>query len=273
MGIKFQILGSSSSGNCALLTTDENKILIDAGFSGRKLETLLQQAGESLSSIDAVFLTHEHTDHCKGLNGLSKFPHINVYANEDTAACVQKKLSRPISWQIFETGQTFFSSGMEVTTFSIPHDAYDPVGFVFTIGQGMESYRIAWVTDLGYIPQLVREKIRMVDVLVIEANYDPGLLEQNERRPWSVKQRIKSRHGHLANHETYELLQTSEFSNLKQVYLAHLSSECNSVPLVQEMFSSLSNSSGGCPFSIEVVSPQVVNLSPFNWTGAELLVY
>ncbi len=255
-GVTFRILGSSSSGNCALLTTPGCRVLIDIGFPARKLNELLEPTGLRLQNIDAVFITHEHGDHTSGLASLLRHPTVQVYANRETARAVQTRLRFRPSWQFFETGSTFSFRDIEVSSFSIPHDASDPVGFLFSIANSATAdarHRIAWCTDLGYVPELVRERIRRADVLVLESNYDPDMLDRDHRRPWSLKQRIKSRHGHLSNHAAHELLRTTENAAWRRVYLAHLSRECNDVQLVRDTFAALGKN--GHQYAIEVVDP------------------
>lgn len=231
MGLRFKILGSGSAGNSALLDTGETRVLVDAGFSAKRLGELLAGAGESLARVDAIFLTHEHGDHAAALSGLARHPQIKVFANRLTAQTLQAKLKHRIDWQVFETGATFRFRDLEVSSFSVPHDAQDPVGFVLAHGHGdLLSPRrsVAWVTDLGHAPGHVRERIRDADVLVVEANYCPKLLEADTKRPWSVKQRINSRHGHLSNEAVVELLSSIAQPRWRQVFLAHLSRDCNS---------------------------------------------
>jgi phosphoribosyl 1,2-cyclic phosphodiesterase len=261
-GVTFCILGSSSSGNCSVLATPGCRVLIDAGFPPRRLEELLVPHGLNLGAIDAIFLTHEHSDHAGGLSGLARYPHIQVFANRETARAVQERLRFRPSWQFFETGTTFTFRDLEVTSFSLPHDALDPVGYVFAVGDGTEASprrRVAWCTDLGHVTELVRERIRGVDVLVLESNYDPELLERDSRRPWALKQRIRSRHGHLSNAAAHELLRTTEGASWRRVFLAHLSRECNDVALVRETFAGLGEN--GRRFSVEVVDPTACAMS------------
>lgn len=257
MSAIFQILGSSSSGNCALLKTEQSKILIDVGFSAKKIGELLAPLGESLDDIDAVFLTHEHGDHAQGIRGLAKRDKLPIYANRDTADAVQAKLIKKPNWQIFQTGSTFKFRDIIVHSIAIPHDAYDPVGYTFHWGQAGDLFNpprsLAWITDLGYVPAHVREHIKTVDTLVIEANYDEELLEQDEKRPWSTKQRIRGRHGHLSNDAAYEvLLSLNGDSSLQEIYLAHLSKDCNSVAHVQTKFAALHCEKS---FKINIVDP------------------
>jgi phosphoribosyl 1,2-cyclic phosphodiesterase len=261
MRVDFQILGSSSLGNCALLRTGQTKILIDAGFSGKRINEMLESIGESADQIQAVFLTHEHNDHAQGIRGLSRRADLPVFANRDTADAVQSKLSKRVNWQVFETGTTFHFRDLEIRSVALPHDAYDPVGYVFRWGEseGSPQRSLAWITDLGYVPAHVQEHMRSVETLVIEANYDEDLLEKDSKRPWSIKQRIRGRHGHLSNNATFEALEgMNGSSQLKEVYLAHLSKDCNSIDCVTERFASLNKNDH---FAIHIIDPKAPAVS------------
>jgi phosphoribosyl 1,2-cyclic phosphodiesterase len=232
MAMRLCILGSGSSGNSALLVTAGARVLVDAGFSARRLEQLLAAVGESLARIDAVFLTHEHGDHASGIEGLKKYPHIRIFANAPTARAVQAALPHRPAWQIFETGAGFQFRDLEVRSFSVPHDAHDPVGFRFTSGHEGDLIAprrsLAWLTDLGHAPAHLHEHLRECDVIVVEANHCPQLLEADSRRPWATKQRISGRHGHLSNEGVRELLAAVASPRWRRVYLTHLSRDCNS---------------------------------------------
>ena len=259
MSTDFQILGSSSNGNCSLLRTGNSKILIDAGFSGKRIGLMLEAIGESLDSIDAVFLTHEHSDHSQGIRGLAKRADLPVFANRDTADAIQGKLVKKVNWQVFQTGSAFKFRDIDVRSFSVPHDAYDPVGYTFHWGEEGDLFAprrsLAWATDLGYVPEHIKEHIKSVQTLVLEANYDEKLLDGDERRPWSLKQRIRGRHGHLSNDACYEALcGLNGSSAVREVYLAHLSKDCNTVELVQNKFADLSGDAS--TFTIKVIDPQ-----------------
>jgi phosphoribosyl 1,2-cyclic phosphodiesterase len=259
MSIDFQILGSSSNGNCALLRTAGCKVLIDAGFSAKRIGLLLKGIGESLDTIDAVFITHEHGDHAQGIRGLARRADLPIYANRDTADAIQAKLTKRANWQIFQTGTTFRFRDIEIRSFSLPHDAYDPVGFTFHWGEEGDFFTpprsLAWVTDLGYAPAHVIDNIKSVHTLVIEANYDEALLEKDEKRPWSTKQRIRGRHGHLSNDAAFDLLdQIKDSTSLKEVYIAHLSKDCNTTQLVQNKFAAIAEHSTN--LTVYIVDPQ-----------------
>ncbi len=269
VGAEFKILGSSSSGNSALLRTPDFTILIDAGFSGKRLEALLGEEGVSSTDLDGVFITHDHSDHTAGVRGLSSRSSLPFFANRDTAKAIQSGLSRRANWKIFETGLCFEFRGLKVSPFAIPHDAYDPVGFLFEWGGDdlFSPYEsLAWATDLGFGTGLVREKIRRAHTLVIEANYDEGLLDLDPRRPWALKQRIKGRHGHLSNSDALELLTSIEAPAWRNVFLAHLSKDCNEVSRVVETFSSLDRQ--GCKFSVvDPCNGDLVSVSLASGTG------
>lgn len=253
MAMRFKILGSGSAGNCAVLCTDETRVLIDAGFTRRKLHQLLHEAGEHLERIDAVFLTHEHGDHAAGIDGLKAFPHIRVFANAATARAVQSRLRHAVSWQIFETGSRFRFKDLEIESFHVPHDAQEPVGFTFAHGLEADLFSprrsIAWLTDLGHVPLHIRERIRDVDVVVVESNHCPRLLQADMRRPWPTKQRISGRHGHLSNDGVRELLEAVASPRWRHVFLTHLSRDCNSHEAIELSLSGL-RSRLSCQFNI-----------------------
>ncbi len=253
MGLRFQILGTSSSGNCALIESAESRILLDAGFSGRRLEALLRGLGKPIESIDAVFLTHEHSDHTAGLRGLSRHRHLHYFANYATAKVAQDRLSRQLSWKLFESGTSFRYRDLEIDTLKLPHDAMDPVGFIFRSG-GDDLFNprgsLAWMTDLGHVPERLAAKVREVELLVLEANYDEDLLQRDTKRPHSVKQRIQGRHGHLSNRDACAFLQSVHNPRWRKVLLGHLSKDCNSTECVLE---ALGN--GNCPWPVECLDP------------------
>lgn len=240
---RFKILGSGSSGNCAFLQTPDSKILIDAGFSGKRIGEMLEEIGESPENLDAVFITHEHSDHVAGLRGLAKYEKLTFFANEDTARAASRGLKRRPNWKLFSTGSTFTFRDIEVTTFTVPHDGSDPVAFSFSMGGDdlfRPLHRLAWVLDLGYAPALVKEKILAVETLVLEANHDTELLRLDTRRPWSTKQRISGRHGHLSNQAACDILREGLAQAAWQdIFLAHLSHDCNSLRAINETFGGL----------------------------------
>lgn len=228
--VQFTVLGSGSSGNCAYLETDSSRILVDAGLSGRQIELRLNQIGRSLRDIQAIFITHEHIDHICGLPQLTKRHGIPVHCNRLTAEFIRAQIPGFSGWNLFETGSTVHHVDLAIDTFSVPHDAYDPVGFLFRHAEG----NIGFLTDLGYATQMVMERVRSARALVLEANHDLKMLQDDPRRPWAVKQRILSRHGHLSNDAAAEVATKIAGGDLMDIYLGHLSSDCNTPERAQE---------------------------------------
>ena len=254
MAMRFRILGSGSAGNAALLETGNTRVLIDAGFSGRKLRQMLQESGTSFDEISAVFITHEHGDHTAGIDALKKHPNVTVFANAPTSRAVQAKLKHRAAWQIFETGSRFKFRDLEIDTFSVPHDAQEPVGFTFTAGEDGDLFTprrtVALLTDLGHVPHNVRERMREVDVLAIESNHCAQLLQADHRRPWSTKQRISGRHGHLSNEGVREVLEELANPRWQHIYLTHVSKDCNSLDAVETSIGPLRERLSSCAISI-----------------------
>ena len=230
--VRFTVLASGSSGNCAYLETAGVRLLIDAGLSAKQIEVRLAPLGRSLKDIQGVFVTHEHSDHVCGLGVLTRRHGIPIHCNRLTADAIRDGLENEgyDGWRLFETGQTLVVGDLEIETFPVSHDAYDPVGFVFHHGLGS----VGFLTDLGHATQLVVERVRRARALVLEANYDTALLHGDVKRPWPVKQRILSRHGHLSNEAAAELALRIAGEKLEDLFLGHLSADCNRPELAIE---------------------------------------
>jgi phosphoribosyl 1,2-cyclic phosphodiesterase len=233
VGLEVTILGSGSAGNCTLIETERTAILVDAGLSSRQINHRLATIGRSVDDVDAILLTHEHSDHTRGLGMLCKTRPIPVYANRLTAEAVATEEKLKVSWRLFSTGHPFEVEDFTVESFSVPHDAYDPVGFAIHAG----GCAVGVLTDLGHATKLVVERMRAMDVLVLESNHDMKLLQEDAIRPWALKQRIMSRHGHLSNDAAATLAGEVCSDRLRQVFLAHLSRDCNRPELAQRIVS------------------------------------
>lgn len=223
MATRLSILGSGSAGNCAYLETENARILVDAGFSCAQIKSRLGEIGRSPEDIDAILVTHEHGDHIKGLRVLCQKFQIPVFANRLTHECIERHFRSDIACQIFETGHSFEIGDIGIETFSVPHDAQDPVGFVLRTPTTV----VGFLTDLGHVTHAIENRVNEAQVLVLETNYDRQMLEEDTLRPWSVKQRIMSRHGHLSNDEAGELAGRLVSKRLEHLYLCHLSRDCN----------------------------------------------
>lgn len=227
--VKFCVLASGSSGNAAFLSTTHTRILVDAGLSLRDLAKRLASIEESYDRLDAVLITHEHSDHMSGLLRLLrklKFS-IPVYLTRLTAPEIDWEEGEP-RLHCFQAGISFQIGDIFVESFSIPHDARDPVGFCFRA----EGVRIGIVTDLGYIPDSLRFHLRAVDVLMLESNHDVEMLKVGPY-PWSVKQRVMGRRGHLSNDMVCDFVKRDLNPSTQTVVLGHISEHNNHPELVR----------------------------------------
>jgi len=252
VSVKFTILGSGSSGNCAYIETAEARILVDAGFSPLQIRKRLATIGRTPENLSGILITHEHSDHIAGLLGLADKFGIPVFCNRDTQDAtvwalnpkgVRKKKTSPdvpdvaenlkskINWQLFATGAGFEIGDVTIESFSIPHDAQDPVGYLLRTAHG----NIGFATDLGHTTKLVLDRIRFANVLVLESNHDVKMLQDCPRRSWPLKQRILGRHGHLSNEAAAEAAAQIMSAGLRHLYLAHLSRECNKPELAEHV--------------------------------------
>jgi len=284
--VRFTVLASGSKGNCTVVTGGRTRILVDAGLSCRELFRRMRLAGEEPETLDAIVITHEHSDHVNGVAVTARKLGIPVYFTEGThrawmrwlsprkqmtytqwmeqcrklaaerqaeaaaaseegeqdetdlveeaetppeaAGPVAPAAAKDPTWlpavEYFAAGQPFEIGDISVSPFTIPHDAADPVGFVFKA----EGVRMAFATDLGYIPPNVKAQLKGVDLLLLESNHDLEMLRDGPY-PWSVKQRVLSRVGHLSNEAAAEFLENEYDGQAAYVILAHLS-ESNNLP-------------------------------------------
>jgi len=229
--VKFCVLASGSSGNAALLATENTRMLVDAGLSMKELGKRLAAIGEDLEHLDAILITHEHSDHVSGLPVLARNRKIRaaIYMTRLTAPAIDWGETQP-RLEPFQAGASLLIGDIEVQSFSVPHDAVDPVGFTFEA----RGVRIGMVTDLGYIPESVKFHLRRTDLLLLEANHDLDMLKVGPY-PWSVKQRVMSRVGHLSNLCMADYLERDLDGATANLVLGHLS-EQNNHPAIVNMF-------------------------------------
>ncbi len=216
-------LASGSKGNATYISDGDTSVLIDAGLSGIEIQRRLASRDLSPEDLDAIIVTHEHSDHIRGVGILSRRYKLPVYINPKThTACA--RLGRLHEIRSFECGATFNVNNMAVHPFAISHDAEDPAGF--TIGRNGTTIGIA--TDLGIATAMVRQHLKRCGLLILEANHDPTMLETGPY-PWPLKQRIRGRTGHLSNPDSKQLLNELQHDDLRHVILGHLS-EVNNTP-------------------------------------------
>ena len=226
----FFSLSSGSCGNCYYLGNAHYGILVDAGIGPRVIRKRLAMYEIELSSIMAILITHDHFDHIKSAGYLGEKLHIPVYATHEVhrgiANCPMIRNNINGSTRYIEKGQTFRIEDFRITAFNVPHDSNDNAGYFLEFG----GQKLTLATDVGAITDEVAFYIRKANHLVIESNYDEEMLH-NGHYPWQLKQRIASGTGHLSNRQTAEFLANNYSSELRNIWLCHLSGNNNSPEL------------------------------------------
>ena len=228
MAIKFCSLSSGSSGNCQYIETKETKILIDAGFSGKRIEELLGEIGVDPKSLDAILVTHEHIDHSKGVGVLSRRHNIPVYANAKTWESMEKtiKTVKLENTRVFKTNKNIHIKDVLIHPFNLSHDALEPVGYIVF----SDKKKLSFITDTGWVTEGIKQKIKNSHLYFMESNHDVKMLMSGVY-PWSLKQRIISPHGHLSNDDAGSILGQVLRGEKEIVLLAHLSKDNNNPDL------------------------------------------
>ncbi len=226
--IKITPLASGSSGNSYLISNSNTSILIDAGLSGKQISERLNSIGVDPGCLKAILVSHAHTDHIKGVGVLSRKFRLPVFINEKTFQVAQHALGKLHQRETFHTGRAFEFSGFKIHPFSVPHDCADPVGFRISNG----TAKIGIATDLGIVTGLVRNLMTGLNAVVLESNHDPVMLRDGPY-PWELKQRVRSRLGHLSNEQSAELLESIVNDDLKVIILAHMSETNNTQELAE----------------------------------------
>jgi phosphoribosyl 1,2-cyclic phosphodiesterase len=228
MALNFALLGSGSSGNATLVSDGSTHILVDVGLSGRETVRRLAECGLSPQQISAIVVSHEHGDHCRGVAPFAKHLDVPVFMT-DGAYAASGIVIDDRKRQRIETGRAFDVCGVLFTPFAVPHDAADPIALCIE----KNGVKIAVVLDLGYVSNLVVERLKGCDAIVLESNHDVNMLVVGPY-PWSLKQRVKSRLGHLSNDNVAEYLLKEFDGRARHVILAHLS-ERNNIPYLAEL--------------------------------------
>lgn len=230
MGMSFTVLSSGSTGNATVIKNEETALMIDAGLSAKRIEELLKERELSGEDLSGILVTHEHSDHIKGLGAIARKYKLPIYANEKTWAAMSKHVGtlEDIQRVMLETGATREFGSLRVESFAISHDAAEPVGYNFYDGES----KLSVATDLGYVSDKVKEAISDADVMVLEANHDVNMLRMG-RYPWNIKRRILSDIGHLSNEMAGAILSELLTGVTKRTYLAHLSLDHNMMDLAK----------------------------------------
>lgn len=231
-GMRVCVLASSSSGNTTYIETPHHKVLVDAGFSGKKIAALLASIGRDLTDVDSLFITHEHTDHVQGMGVLARrYPHLRIYANEGTFAALPKSVGKLPYDQlsIFKRGTTLTLGDLDVESFGVSHDAAEPQFYQFH----HDDKAFTILTDTGYVSDRLAGTIRDSDAYLMEANHDLTMLRDGPYA-WGLKQRIMGSEGHLSNADGAAALMDVIGPRTKRIYLGHRSAHNNTKPLAHQ---------------------------------------
>lgn len=236
--LRFAILASGSSGNCTYVETDNQRILIDAGLSGKKIHELIKQIDRDLSKVDAIFVTHEHKDHIHGVGVLSRKYNIPIYANRQTWLAMEKQIGAIAleNKKYIEPEQMMSMGDIDVLSYNVSHDAAQPQFYAFQKG----DKQFVMLTDTGYVSNRLKSQLRNASAYLIESNHEIEMLRYGQY-PWSLKQRILSDKGHLSNEAGTNAMIEMIGDQTKEIYLGHLSRDNNTKELAMStMFNSMS---------------------------------
>lgn len=220
--MKISILGSGSSGNSIFIEINNIKILIDAGFSGKKIKEKLEVIGEDINNIEALLITHEHGDHILGAGIISRKHNIPIYITKESYRASEHKLGKINPSNLIFIENPFYLGEVLITPFDVMHDATRTIGFSIE----HSGKKLTLATDIGHITNIVREHFKDSQIMVIECNYDYNKL-MNCEYPWDLKSRVKGNNGHLCNDDTAKFLVDLYHENLEKVYLVHVSNDSN----------------------------------------------
>ena len=224
-------LASGSKGNATLIHTLDSAILIDCGISRKKLLNKLDELEISKDIIKAIFVTHEHSDHISGLRVTSDSWNIPVYCNTETGMVLRSKGRAPETMHFFQNGSTIDTAGFTIEPFSIPHDGVNTVAYLVY----RDGVKIGVATDFGFPSLTVQQKLKDCHAMLLECNHDVEMLQQCPKRPWKLKQRILSKHGHLSNDHCLEMISNIHSDKLHSLILGHVSQDTNDYGLVKDI--------------------------------------
>jgi len=234
---RLHIISSGSKANSYLLETDGEMILIDQGLSFKRFNERCGELGVDPGRIKAILVTHEHTDHIKGVPLTAKKLEIPIFASDKIIDLLNSKHNYSIDIFPMEKDRLNVKEGFTFIPFSVMHDAIDPLGFSIFLSNG-EKVSIA--TDTGMITNHMMRHLSESSYLIIEANHDRGLLYKNPKYPWELKERIKGNYGHLSNEQCLDAIDRMATNRLKKVVMSHLSEENNNTKLLKDLIDDFS---------------------------------
>ncbi len=239
--MEIGILGSGSRGNAALVRSGGAAFLVDAGLSARQITKHLEVYGLHPKDLMAIVLTHEHIDHVRSAGTLARRWNLPLWTNAGTYKASLEKIGKTPGWRKVDVGLPFYIGGVRIEPFSTPHDAADPFGIILS---GEDGRRVGFATDMGFVTNLARQRLRGLQGLVLEFNHDVEMLI-NGPYPWSIKQRIRGKLGHLSNEDAARLLKNVATADLEWLVCAHISQENNENRLLRETARKALNGHGG----------------------------
>ncbi|WP_100374308.1 MBL fold metallo-hydrolase [Bacillus sp. FJAT-45037] len=224
MALRFSVLASGSTGNAVYVETNEKRLLIDAGLSGKKMDELFSEVGRNPKDLDGILVSHEHSDHIKGVGIFARKHKVPIYANEKTWAAMEGKIGTISTEQkfIFGTEEVKAFGNLDVESFGVSHDAAEPMFFCFH----HEGKKLVLATDMGYVSERIKGTVKGANMYIFESNHDLNMLRMG-RYPWNVKRRILSDVGHVCNEDAALALSEVITDQTSRIYLAHLSLDNN----------------------------------------------
>lgn len=236
MTLRFSVLASGSTGNAFYIESNKEKLLVDAGLSGKQMDKLFTEVHVDPTELTGILVTHEHSDHIKGLGIIARKYNLPIYANEKTWKAMEGSIGKLSLDQKFNFGmeevKTF--SDMDIESFGVSHDAAEPMFYTFR----HDGKKVALVTDLGYVSDRIKKTVEDADAYIFEANHDVGMLRMG-RYPWNVKRRILGDSGHVSNEDSGLALFDIIGNRTKRIYLAHLSKDNNMKDLARMSVSNM----------------------------------
>lgn len=261
MSLRFSVLASGSTGNAFYIESDQESLLVDAGLSGKQLDHLFSKIHVDPASLTGILVTHEHTDHIKGLGIIARKYNLPIYANEKTWKAMENSIGKLSIDQKFHFGMEEVKSfgNIEVESFGVSHDAAEPMFYMFR----NNGKKVALVTDLGYVSERIKKTVADADAYIFEANHDVEMLRMG-RYPWSVKRRILGDSGHVSNEDCGLALSDIIGNQTKRIYLAHLSKDNNMKDLARMSVNNILQERG---INLDIFDTDPANPTPMYEVG------
>ncbi|MFS0634970.1 MBL fold metallo-hydrolase [Mesobacillus foraminis] len=241
MTLHFSVLASGSTGNAIYVETEDQSFLVDAGLSGKQMDALFKEVGREMKNLSGILVTHEHSDHIKGIGIVARKYKLPIFANDKTWKAMDGLIGEvPVDQKFTFEMETVKSFGsLDIESFGVSHDAAEPMFYVFH----HEGKKLVLITDTGYVSDRMKGIITNADAYVFESNHDVQMLRMG-RYPWNIKRRILGDYGHVSNEDAAIAMSEVAGDNTKSIYLAHLSLDNNMKDLARMSVSQTLESRG-----------------------------